>query len=829
MSEEKTSKKVSIWAYILIGAAGLGILMFDIPNIGQSGSQTIAKIGDRDISLPELNNAVSRLQSQLPDLPPETLQRQALHHLTRQALLEQHALDSNFTYPDAELHNELKREFGNDEAYQTWLRQRNISAAAYQESLRRSGTIGLYYQTLAATAPKEDILFTALLDDLAQTHDYTAVRLPLAPAAQALPSDENAIKAWYDAHPDAFMTPEKVSVRYLILDRAKLADASAISEEALAAKQRANERRAGQYLIFDERSAADSAAAAIAAGDKTFADLAADIRSGKIAGETGDLPLQQHGKGIDPVVDDALFALAENGDISPVLSSANFNAMLLTLTERQQSDGDARSQLATTLLVVLALILTLTVLITLWLGILFGEHMTRPLRKLILATRKVADGNFSSRVSGMPKNDLGKLGEHFNTMTQALSDAEETAGSAQRALTEQKAYLETIMDNLTAGVITFNYRQELQTFNVSASNILNTPLTARLNQPLPDGDDIRDGYEELMLALREPLTAHHANWQQEVTLSRFGQRKVLMCHGSHLIEAGKRVRGGQVIVFDDITEFLHNQRNAAWEEVAKRLAHEIKNPLTPIRLQSERLQRKLSDKLEQSADRDLLAKATTTIIDQVETMRSLVSEFGIFARPLAMAFAIASGLKPEAGLFTAIIAGFLISLFSGSRVQIGGPAGAFIVIVYGIVQQYGVSGLLLATLMSGAMLWIMGMLRMGVLIKFIPVAVIIGFTNGIAVLIALSQVKDFLGLDIKEVPAEFFALVKTLWQGLPGWNGQAVSVSLFALAIIDGWLAAWAAERNTDEGFGDFAVRSGIIKPVINAPLDFWDADKIAV
>ena len=206
MSEEKTSKKVSIWAYILIGAAGLGILMFDIPNIGQSGSQTIAKIGDRDISLPELNNAVSRLQSQLPDLPAETLQRQALHHLTRQALLEQHALDSNFTYPDAELHNELKREFGNDEAYQTWLRQRNISAAAYQESLRRNGTIGLYYQTLAATAPKDDILFTALLDDLAQTHDYTAVRLPLAPAAQALSHDENAIKAWYDAHPDAFMT-----------------------------------------------------------------------------------------------------------------------------------------------------------------------------------------------------------------------------------------------------------------------------------------------------------------------------------------------------------------------------------------------------------------------------------------------------------------------------------------------------------------------------------------------------------------------------------------------------------------------------------------------
>ncbi|MDO5091266.1 MAG: SulP family inorganic anion transporter [Cardiobacteriaceae bacterium] len=159
----------------------------------------------------------------------------------------------------------------------------------------------------------------------------------------------------------------------------------------------------------------------------------------------------------------------------------------------------------------------------------------------------------------------------------------------------------------------------------------------------------------------------------------------------------------------------------------------------------------------------------------------------VVALPLAMAFAIASGLAPEAGLFTAIIAGFLISLFSGSRVQIGGPAGAFIVIVYGVVEQYGVSGLLLATLMSGAMLWLMGMLRMGVLIKFIPVAVIIGFTNGIAVLIALSQVKDFLGLEMAKAPAEFFALLAALWRALPTWNGQAVFVSLLSLAIIIAW------------------------------------------
>ncbi len=160
----------------------------------------------------------------------------------------------------------------------------------------------------------------------------------------------------------------------------------------------------------------------------------------------------------------------------------------------------------------------------------------------------------------------------------------------------------------------------------------------------------------------------------------------------------------------------------------------------------------------------------------------------VVALPLAMAFAIASGLKPESGIFTAIIAGFLISLFSGSRVQIGGPAGAFIVIVYGIVEKYGVSGLLLATLMSGGILWMMGFFRMGVLVKFIPVAVIIGFTNGIAVLIGISQIKDFLGLNIEgKVPAEFFGLLETLWRALPTWSPAAFFIALLSLAIIIGW------------------------------------------
>jgi SulP family sulfate permease len=160
---------------------------------------------------------------------------------------------------------------------------------------------------------------------------------------------------------------------------------------------------------------------------------------------------------------------------------------------------------------------------------------------------------------------------------------------------------------------------------------------------------------------------------------------------------------------------------------------------------------------------------------------------GIVALPLAMAFAIASGLKPEAGLFTAIIAGFLISALGGSRVQIGGPAGAFIVIVYGIVSRYGLANLIIATAMSGVMLFAMGFFRLGTLIRFIPIAVVIGFTNGIAVLIALSQIKDFLGLQVASMPADFFGILRTLAASLHTLQWEAAALAGSGLALLVLW------------------------------------------
>ena len=157
---------------------------------------------------------------------------------------------------------------------------------------------------------------------------------------------------------------------------------------------------------------------------------------------------------------------------------------------------------------------------------------------------------------------------------------------------------------------------------------------------------------------------------------------------------------------------------------------------------------------------------------------------GLVALPLAMAFAIASGVKPQAGIYTAVVAGFVISALGGSRVQIGGPTGAFVVIVAGIIARFGVSGLLIVTVMAGAILVVMGLTGLGTAVKFIPRPVTIGFTNGIAILIASTQIKDFFGLRIDTVPSEFFARMTTLASKISTLDWHTVALSSGSLALI---------------------------------------------
>ncbi|MBL7960197.1 sulfate permease [bacterium] len=160
---------------------------------------------------------------------------------------------------------------------------------------------------------------------------------------------------------------------------------------------------------------------------------------------------------------------------------------------------------------------------------------------------------------------------------------------------------------------------------------------------------------------------------------------------------------------------------------------------------------------------------------------------GIVALPLAIAFAIASGVSPEKGLYTAIIAGFIISFLGGSRVQIGGPTGAFVVIVYGIVEKYGLNGLTIATVMAGFILILMGMAKLGGLIKYIPYPIITGFTSGIAVIIFSSQIKDFFGLQMGSVPSEFVEKWESYFLHFDQVNFHAFGIGALSLAIIFLW------------------------------------------
>jgi SulP family sulfate permease len=174
---------------------------------------------------------------------------------------------------------------------------------------------------------------------------------------------------------------------------------------------------------------------------------------------------------------------------------------------------------------------------------------------------------------------------------------------------------------------------------------------------------------------------------------------------------------------------------------------------------------------------------------------------GIVALPLAMAFAIASGLKPEAGIWTAIIAGALIAALGGSAVQIGGPAGAFIVIVYGIVERYGLANLLISTACAGVLLFLLGFFKLGTLVRYVPVSIVVGFTNGIAVLIVLSQIKDLLGLEVPKMPADFFSQINVIGTHIESVNFYSLGLGLTCLLGLFVWPKLFNARERASRGF----------------------------
>ncbi|HUL94250.1 MAG TPA: ATP-binding protein [Burkholderiales bacterium] len=273
------------------------------------------------------------------------------------------------------------------------------------------------------------------------------------------------------------------------------------------------------------------------------------------------------------------------------------------------------------------LTLTLTLLLALLsaiaLAFLLSRRLSRPLAILAEGTQAVARGDFSRRAQVTSRDELGILTSSFNSMTQQLGEAQRAAQLNQAQLETAKAYLESILANLSAGVLVFDQALVLRIVNSGAGRILHEDLGPLIGLNLREWRLLPEFAE----MLRSELVQHTAApWQQEVAMRDRGA--VILVRGSPLPEAGG---GGYVVVFDDITQLIAAQRANAWGEVARRLAHEIKNPLTPIQLAAERLQAKLADKVSPEAAR-ALDHATDTIVAQVTALKNMVDEFRDYAR-----------------------------------------------------------------------------------------------------------------------------------------------------------------------------------------------------
>jgi nitrogen fixation/metabolism regulation signal transduction histidine kinase len=279
--------------------------------------------------------------------------------------------------------------------------------------------------------------------------------------------------------------------------------------------------------------------------------------------------------------------------------------------------------------VTLTLTLLLALTFALGLAVVLSERFARPLGLLAEGTRAVAQGDFTLRQPVTSHDELGVLTESFNTMTVQLSDAHRKAEESRRAIETTSAYLESILGNLSAGVLAFDERYRLQTANASAAVILQQPLAELAGSPLADWARRLPALSSFAELVGEGFRASRdGQWQKQAELAVANMTRVLLLRGSRL--PGTPV-AGYVVVFDDVTDLAQAQRDAAWGEVARRLAHEIKNPLTPIQLSAERLELKLAGKLD-GPDEDALRRGTQTIIAQVAAMKHMVDDFAVYAR-----------------------------------------------------------------------------------------------------------------------------------------------------------------------------------------------------
>jgi nitrogen fixation/metabolism regulation signal transduction histidine kinase len=279
--------------------------------------------------------------------------------------------------------------------------------------------------------------------------------------------------------------------------------------------------------------------------------------------------------------------------------------------------------------ITLTLTLLLALLSALGLAIVLSEKLSKPLGVLAEGTRAVAQGDFSRRHPVQSRDELGVLTDSFNRMTEQLAEGQERALHNQHEIETANAFLENLLRNLSAGVLAFDRDFRLRAANHSAAVILQQPMSTLQGLTFDEWRDREPALTAFAHIVHEGFAAAEGGqWQRQAELVVAGNRRTLLMRGTR-IEDDKQ--GGYVVVFDDVSELMQAQRDAAWAEVARRLAHEIKNPLTPIQLSAERLQQKLADKLS-APDAEVLRRGTQTIITQVNAMKHMVDDFAIYAR-----------------------------------------------------------------------------------------------------------------------------------------------------------------------------------------------------
>ncbi|MEZ5537245.1 MAG: ATP-binding protein [Thiolinea sp.] len=287
--------------------------------------------------------------------------------------------------------------------------------------------------------------------------------------------------------------------------------------------------------------------------------------------------------------------------------------------------------------IALSVIIVLTVLFALWAAFVFSRRLTQPVRDLVEGTLAVASGDLQKKLPVSDRDDFSLLARSFNTMTKRLSNVQEEREQARKQLQQEHDYLDVVLEHLSSGVVTLDEQMVIRRVNPAAGRILQEPLQKEVGRSFVEVCRQMPAIQPFLQALQPWLDQPDQEWQAEVDLSRDGHRKILMCRGAGLPGNAEHdlQQQGYVLVFEDVSDLVQAEHDAAWGEVARRLAHEIKNPLTPIQLSAERLSRKLGRVLDDESS-SFLNRMTGTIISQVDALKEMVNAFSNYAKAPAL-------------------------------------------------------------------------------------------------------------------------------------------------------------------------------------------------